>query len=180
MSASDRQKWDALHAAESELRAAPSWLDDASLGLPTCGLALDIAAGSGRIARWSAERGLEVIAVDISPVALAKIAHPRVRTVTRDLELEPRLPDGPFALITVFDYRQPSLAAAIACALDRGGYLVAQLATEANLERHAHPSRRWLAEPGELRELAAGLDLVHYEEGWSDDRHTARLVARRG
>jgi len=179
MALADREKWDVLHATATEHGRAPAWLERFSELLPTRGVALDLAAGTGRTARWAAARGLAVVAVDISPVGLARIAHPGVQTLERDLELDPRLPDGPFALVTLFHYRQPSLQAAIAGVLDRGGFLVAELATLVNLERHAHPSRRWLAQPGELRSFAAGLDIVHYEESWLDERHTARLIAQR-
>jgi tellurite methyltransferase len=179
MATSDREKWDELHAADETRGAAPTWLKGFNDLLPTQGAALDLAAGSGRIALWVAERGLSVVAVDISPVGLARIAHPRVRTLVQDLEQTPKLPAGPFALVTLFHYRQASLSAAIVDALAPGGLLVAELATLTNLERHARPSRRWLAEPGELRALASGLDVVHYEEGWLSDRHTARLIALR-
>lgn len=177
MATADREKWDRLYADARERGQAPSWLERFSELLPRAGRALDLAAGSGRIARWAAERGLEVLAVDISPVGLARIAHPRVRTLACDLEHDP-LPAGPFALVALFNYRQASLQPAVQAALAPGGVLIAELATVANLERHAHPSRRWLAEPGELLAFAAGLEVVSYEEGWLDDRHTARLVAR--
>ena len=87
MPLADREKWDALHASATEQGRAPAWLEPFSKLLPTRGAALDVAAGSGRMARWAAERGLSVLAVDISPVGLAKIAHPRVQTLERDLEL---------------------------------------------------------------------------------------------
>jgi SAM-dependent methyltransferase len=177
MATVDREKWDALYADAREPGQPPRWLERFAEQLPRAGSALDLAAGSGRIARWAAERGLETLAVDISPVGLARIAHPRVRTLAWDLEHD-RLPAGPFALITLFNYRQPSLQPAVHAALAPGGFLIAELATVTNLERHAHPSRRWLAEPGELSAFAAGLEIVSYEEGWLDDRHTARLVAR--
>jgi len=179
MSSADREKWDKRHEGSHARGQPPGWIERFSALLPRAGAALDIAAGSGRIACWAAERGLDVLAVDISRVGLARIAHPRVRTLERDLELDPRLPEGPFALISLFHYRQASLSAAVREALAPGGLLLAEVATVANLERHAHPSRRWLAEPGELARFAAGLTLVSYEEGWEQDRHTARLLARR-
>ena len=179
MSHADREKWDRLHAEAGDGGSAPRWLSDFDALLPRHGRALDVASGTGRLALWAAARGLDVLAVDVSPVALARIAHPRVRTYTQDLELNPQVPPGPFALITLFHYRQPSLQEPIQAALAPGGYLVAELATVQNLERHARPSRRWLAAPGELQRFASGLTLVHYEEGWLHDRHTARLVARR-
>src|ERR1700736_771630 len=42
---------------------------------PNAGRALDLAAGLGRHARWLAERGWQVSAVDISEVALGKLGQ---------------------------------------------------------------------------------------------------------
>ena len=146
--------------------------------MPRSGSALDLAAGDGRLARWAAERGLDVTALDISAVGLARIDHPRVTVVQQDLALDPTLPEGAFALITLFHYRQDSLWPAMRGALAPGAILLAEVATVTNLERHAHPSRRWLAEPGELERLAVDLEVVHYDEAWREAQHTARLVAR--
>lgn len=182
MARADREKWDARYANEpDDARAAPAWLDE--LGLPRQGRALDVAAGSGRVALWAARRGLTVTAVDVSPVGLARARERAraqglsVRTIELDLEAEP-LPEGPVELITCFHYRQPSLWPAMRERLAPGGLLVAELLTVENLERHEQPSRRWLAEPGELRGYAEGLEIVLADEGWREDRHAARLVAR--
>jgi len=182
MPRADREKWDARHAAsEGGPGPAPGWLAAVDDALPRVGRALDVASGTGRLARWALARGLSVTAVDISPVGLARLKAdaPDVATVERDLELDPTLPGGPYDLITCVRYRQRSLWPAMKAALARGGVLVAEVVTVANLERHAHPSRRWLAEPGELRELAEGLVLEHDEEGWLDGVCSARLVGRR-
>lgn len=185
MAETDRAKWDERYATEREARVAPSWIDALEDELPREGRALDVAAGSGRMALWAARRGLTVTAVDVSPVglAIAKATAEReglaLETIAMDLEKE-ELPAGPFALITCFHYRQGSLWAQIEARLAPGGVLVAELPTVKNLERHEHPSRRWLAETNELLHAADGLELVFYREGWQDDRHTARIIARRG
>jgi methylase of polypeptide subunit release factors len=62
--------------------------------LPRTGRALEIACGEGQLAAWLAHRGLEVTAVDISPVALGKLRAlavaeglaDRVRAVQADLD----------------------------------------------------------------------------------------------
>ncbi len=46
------------------------------------------------------------------------------------------------------------------------------------IKRHESPSRQYLAEPGELRQDCAGLEILYYEEGWFDNRATARVAAR--
>ncbi len=180
MTEADRAKWDRLHAEAGGPSAAPGWLEN--LVLPQAGRALDVAAGRGRIARWLAERGLDVTAVDVSEVGLARIAHPRVRTVVLDLDEAPALPGAPYDVITMFAFRAPELGPRLRDALAPGGWLVVEHPTTVNLERHARPSRRWLAEPGEVRRLAAGLTVERYDEAWRDvphSQHTARLVARR-
>ena len=51
--------------------------------------------------------------------------------------------------------------------------------TRSNLERHDSPGPHHLLDDGELPGLIPGLEVVHYEEGWSEEgRHEARLVAR--
>ena len=123
-------------------------------------------------------RGLDVLAIDISSVGLARIDASRVTTHQQDLARDPTLPSRAFDLVMLFHYWQPSLHHAMVDALAPGGFLLAEIATVDNLTRHAHPSRRWLVEPGDLRRAAHPLEIVHYAEGWLDDRHTARLIAR--
>ena len=95
------------------------------------------------------------------------------------------MPAGPWALVLVSHYLQPSLYPAAAAALVPGGALVVVHPTVENLQRHAKPSQRFLLQPGEARQLAqdAGLTVESFEEGWcgegDDARHLARLVARR-
>ncbi len=185
MSSEDREKWDARYASERPgERVAPARLNEIDSEVPRAGRALDVAAGSGRLALWAARRGLEATAVDVSPVGLALAREAAeaeglaMRTLAVDLEQAP-LPDGPFALITCFHYRQPDLWPAMKARLASGGVIVSEILTARNLERHAHPSRRWLAEPNELLGWCDGLEIVFYREGWLDDRNLARIVARR-
>lgn len=178
----DREKWDARYAAETGgERTPPAWLEGHDELLPREGRALDVAAGSGRISRWAAARGLDVTAVDISAVGLALLSEavPDVRTVRRDLEVEPRLPRGPYALVACFHYRQPALWPAMKAVLEPGGVLIAEALTVLDLELHEHPSKRWLVESGELEEQAVGLEILYREEDWFEGRHVARLIARK-
>lgn len=182
MADADRDKWDRKYEKGHHAGGdPPSWPDDFAQHVPTEGAGLDVASGDGRMAVWMARRGLDVTAVDISTAGLA-LARERaqragvsIRTVALDLEEQP-LPDGPFAMITCLFYRQPALFEAMRDRLAPGGVLLVELPTVAN-ER---PSRRFLVEPEELRETAAaGLEVLHYDEAWHDDRHTARLLARK-
>ena len=146
--------------------------------------ALDVAGGPGRNALWLAARGFDVTLVDVSSVALelarnaATAAGVSLTLVETDLE-SAALPPGPFDLIVAIDYLHRPLFPAFATLLTRGGLLVYAQPTRRNLERNPHPGARFLLDDGELPGLVPALEVVRYVERWFDDRHEARLIARR-
>jgi len=129
-------------------------------------------------------RAADVLAVDISQAGLdlarqrALAQGSQIETMSVDLEVD-SLPEGPFDLITCFNYRQRNLFPSIRERLKIGGSLLAEIAIVTNLERHAHPSLRYLGQLGELRQDCAPLEILYYQEGWFDDRASARVLARR-
>jgi len=138
----------------------------------------------GRHGLWLAERGFDVTLVDISPVGLdvarhrATAAGLKVTTMQRDLD--EGLPAGLWDLITCAHFLDRELYRALPAALAPGGGLVIVHPTRRNLERHPRPSARFLLDEGELLELVEGLEMVRFEECWSEGgRHEARLFARR-
>ncbi len=184
MSEADRERWDrrwseATHAEGGSL----AWLELLRPHWPPGRRALDVACGAGRMALWLARAGFEVLAVDVSPVALARADAAaaalglRLQTQALDVECLP-LPPGPFDWIACFAYLQRDLFQVLRERLAPGGLLVCEIATVQNLERHAHPSRRYLLERGELVRLVAPLELVYADEGWHEDRHLARVACR--
>ena len=188
MPADDRTRWDQRYASGDYTGSSsgwvPEWVADMEPWLPQGGPALDIAAGAGRVSRWLALRGFDVTAVDISPVGLA-LAREAVesdghvlKTAEVDLETDP-LPPGQFSLVTCFHYWQPDLFPGIQDRLARGGILAAEVFTVPNLERNERPSRRFLADLGELKRVCDPLEILHYWEGWSGDQSLARVVARK-
>jgi len=181
----DRERWDDRWRDRGE-PGQPSLLVTAlAPRLPARGRALDVAAGGGRHALWLASRGLDVTACDLSPIGLA-LCSAAARTAgldvhTVEVDLEPgALPAGPWDVIVSFHFLWRPLWPALRAALAPGGLLLFVQPTVRNLERHQHPRRELLLAEGELRELATGLELLEYDEGWSaEDRHEARLLARR-
>ena len=151
---------------------------------PTRVTPLDIAAGAGRLTIWLAGQGLDVLAVDISPGGLELARQGAIakglliETLSHDLESEP-LPEGPFDVITCFNYHQRELFPSIRERLKVGGCLLVELATVSNLEKHAHPSLKHLTAPNELLLDCAPLEILYYMEGWADDRASARVLARK-
>lgn len=187
MSADDRAKWDQRWSEERDLpRSVPSWVAELADELPRTGRGLDVAAGAGRMAVFMARRGLEVDAVDISPVGLALAREAardeglKLKTVVRDL-VSDGLPDGQYDLIACFHYRQAGLFPKLVQALSPGGVLLAEVETLRTLERtpKIDQSRRPLAEPNELLRAAEGLEITFYREAFFGDRALARLAAKR-
>jgi tellurite methyltransferase len=185
MSDADRSRWETHYRAAGQVARQPSrFLVAQAALLPHRGRALDVAGGAGRHALWLARRGLDVTICDISESALtlareaAEREGLRIETVAIDLELAP-LPSGPWDAIVSVDYLQRDLFAQLPERLSPGGVLVFTQPTRKNLERHPKPGSSYLLEPGELERLVHGLDVLHYEESWLDDRHEARLIAKK-
>jgi SAM-dependent methyltransferase len=185
MAEADRRRWDARYRErEPGLRQPSRSLVALADLMPQGGRALDVAGGTGRHALWLARRGLDVTLADLSGVALelarreAARAGLPLRTLAIDVEAEP-LPPGPWDLVLCVDFLWRPLFEAIPAALAPSGLLVVVHPTRSNLQRHARPDPRHLLEDGELPGLDRGLEIVRYEEGWTEQgRHEARLVAR--
>lgn len=188
MADADRERWDARWREKSaDVLAEPAaFVTGLAPWLPARGRALDVAGGAGRNALWLARRGLDVTLVDISPVACdlarAAAAHAGVALTCVALDLErDDPPAGPWDLVLVHHHLDRALLPRLAAALAPGGLLAFAQPTRRNLERHEHPSARFLLEEGELARLAAGLglELLVCDEGWrSESRHEAWLLAR--
>ncbi len=186
MAESDRRKWDARYRERRGPLSPPCpFLVSLDAILPRQGRALDVAGGDGRNALWLAQRGLDVTLTDISDVALglarqhADAAGCSLHTQLRDLEVE-GLPAGPWALIVCCHFLWRPLFEPISATLERNGLLVVVHPTRSNLQRHERPGPAYLLEDGEIPRLVEGLEIVRYDEGWTDEgRHLARLVARR-
>jgi 2-polyprenyl-3-methyl-5-hydroxy-6-metoxy-1,4-benzoquinol methylase len=186
MADEDRIAWDKKWSERRDLpRSAPGWVAELDLEVPRQGRGLDVAAGAGRMALFMARRGLEVTAVDISPVGLtlareaARDEGVKISTAVRDLERQ-GVPEGAWDAVACFHYRQPDLFPSLRAALAPGGLLIAEVATVDNLQRTpGKSSARWLAERNELLRCCEGLDVLYYREGWFGERALARVLARR-
>lgn len=178
MAASDRERWDARHTAAGPGSPLPP---DALRGrtdlLPASGRALDVACGRGAVAAWLAGRGLDVVAVDVSPAGLAAGAElvtreqppGRVRWVEADLDAGFPRDDDCYDVVVCQRFRDPSLYPALRAALAPGGLLVVTVLSEVGDTGGAYR-----AVPGELTAAFAGLEVLAHGEGDGE----AHLVAR--
>lgn len=188
---SDKAKWDARYeksdlARESE--PAEFLLSNARY-LPARGLALDLAAGEGRNSVFLAERGLDVIALDISRRGLEKclrIARKRqvsVEAAAVDLRAFP-LPRKIFDVVVVFNYLQRNLAKDIIEGLKPGGLLIYETMTTDMLKFRPEFNPDFLLRHGELFNMFRELRVIKYREAIlrsnSSKRALASLIASKG
>jgi len=132
---------------------------------------LDLACGKGRHARFLADLGHRVTAIDRDLSGVADLATDnRFELIEHDLEGSP----WPFArrrfgAIVVTNYLHRPLYPALAAALDDGGTLIYTTFAAGN-ERFGHPRNpAFLLQPGELLDIfAAELHVVGYDHGRSD------------
>lgn len=128
---------------------------------------LDLACGAGRHARWLAQRGHAVLAVDCDAACGAALAgEPGVRFVQADLEAAPWPFEGQFFDgVVVTQYLHRPLLPAIVAALAPGGLIVYETFAQGN-ERYGRPSNPdFLLAPGELLSTCRDLHVLAYEDG---------------
>lgn len=148
---------------------APSaWVERFAPLLGAEGEVLDFACGGGRHARWLAERGFRVEAVDRDAGALASLAtSPGVQVREADLENGPWPYRGrQFDAVVVTNYLfRPRLAELLDCVVP-GGVLIYETFMLGN-ERFGKPSNPdFLLRPGELLDrLHGGYLIVAFEQG---------------
>ena len=72
MTASDAERWNARYEGRplAEPTRPDALTDDLVDELPTAGSALDVACGAGGQSLWLAARGLDVVSVDVSSIAI--------------------------------------------------------------------------------------------------------------
>ena len=192
MSRSDRDKWNRKYREGAYAdRVNPSaflaeWLPALATDADPP-RAVDIACGIGRNALYLARLGWEVDAVDVSDVALEKLAAVAaeeslaVNCVVADLEDDPAAVarvagDRRYDLALVIRYANLSLIRLLAGVIRPGGYLIVEkhLVTDADVvgPRNA----RFRAKPGELRQAAEAFEIVEYREGILEDPDGRRVA----
>jgi SAM-dependent methyltransferase len=135
--------------------------------IPSGSRVLDVASGSGRHARWLAERGYAVSAVDRDAAALATLADvPGVAPLCADIEIGPwPYARETFAGVIVTNYLHRPLIPDLIAALAPQGVLIYETFAIGN-ERYGRPSNPdFLLSPGELLEmLRSRFQIIAYED----------------
>jgi tellurite methyltransferase len=182
MTTGDQVRWDRQHAAGQGTSHASGFLKEILLSdswpIPRR-RALDIATGKGRNAIFLAEQGFDVVAIDVSPVALDEA---RRRAAGRSLSISWQqadlerieLPEANYDLVVDFNYLQRSLIPQIKAALKPGGHVIFETYLIGQ-EILGHPKNpAYLLGYNELLEQFRDFRVLWYREGkFTDGREAA-------
>ena len=172
-------------AGPTHAHAAPSpWIVRFAHLVAPGARVLDVAAGPGRHARYFAQRGARVLAVDRDAAALATLAD-CAGVETRAVDLETGawpLPGQRFDAIVVVNYLHRPLFAHLRAALAPDGVLLYETFATGN-EAYGRPANPdFLLRRDELLSLAAAppdpLTVVAHEQGLTGDASRLAVVAR--
>lgn len=181
----DAERWnERWRVASGPVGAAHPMVAALAGQLPAGARVLDVAAGRGRQTLPLLAAGYQVTAVDVSAVGLDRIAATRpegLRPVVCDLTgALPDALDGPFDAIVCVDYRDAALWPRLRARLRVGGALLVSIATVANLERNARPSRRFLAQNTDTSAILGPLQAIRVTSEWrANGRHELWVWGRR-
>jgi SAM-dependent methyltransferase len=129
--------------------------------------ALDVACGNGRHARWFAQRGCTVDAVDRDATLATQFAgDARIRFLAADIEAGPwPYADRRFDAIVVTNYLHRPLWPALLAALAPAGLLIYETFAQGNAAFGKPSNPDFLLAPGELLRACASLHVLGYEDG---------------
>lgn len=182
MSEQDRIRWDAAYVgAEPQDAKPPAAFTAYTDVFPTTGTALDLACGAGAGSIWLARRGLRVLGVDVSAVALERARASAVHAGVADrcrfevVDLDAGLPSGPpVDVLLCHRFRDPQLYPQIIERLSARGLLAICVLSEVG----AAPGR-FRAPPRELHAAFSGLEVIAAHERSGEAWLLARLPADR-
>ncbi|GAA5124176.1 class I SAM-dependent methyltransferase [Haloechinothrix salitolerans] len=173
----DRLRWNARYETMSpDFVAHPFAAEALRAGIPD-GRVLEIACGRSGTALTFAETGHDVVAVDVSDLALDQLAQEASRRGVRvecvHADARTYLPAGEFALVVAIRYWEPDVFARACQMITPDGLL--------QWEALADPDGgRFHVKPGELSaRLPEGFQVLSEETTTTGRHQTSRLTARR-
>ena len=182
-------RWDSRYRENPILKDPSFFLCEHYKHFPPAGTVVDEAGGNGQNAIWLANHDFSTTLLDVSSVALnqaqehAKEKKVAIECLQHDLEKQSmpkgRKWDGVFLQL----FLDRALVRTIPESLNLGGVFLFAHPTQTNLEKHEHPSERFLLEDGEIHTLVNQLQsmrIIHIDEAWSSSgRHEAWLIAQK-
>jgi SAM-dependent methyltransferase len=165
--------------------SAPSpWVVRFARRIRENGTVLDLAAGSGRHARYLRTLGFRISAVDVDVSGMNDLrGNDEIELVEADLESNSwPFPNRRFDGIVVTNYLHRPLFPVLAASLAPGGVLIYETFAEGH-EKHGRPRNPdFLLREGELLDAFSNLCVVGYEHGFEEHPRPAvrqRICATR-
>jgi SAM-dependent methyltransferase len=183
---SDRERWDDRYRDANAPLARPpeavAGVEGMESLIPHSGIALDVACGTGAQTLWLARRGLSVIALDVSTVAIevvrraAQSLELSSRIDARVVDLDAGLPDdvADVDLVVCQRFRQPLLYDSLVRVLRPGGLGIVTVLSSVGLQGDGGPFH---APPGDLSKAFDGADVEILLD--TEERGLASVVYRR-
>ena len=147
-------------------------------------MALDLAGGLGRHARWLASRRWQVTVVELSDVAIGKLSQAALELhVNLDLfagdAAEYKLEPAQFDLIVLFYHLDRSLFPRIVSALKPGGLLICKMSLRWDSDERLTTASVNPLQRNELPSLVPELDVLYHQERPVRDRGVVEFVGRK-
>jgi len=183
-------KWDSIYGQKEGEPTAALVLEQNQHLLPAHGIALDLACGQGGNALLLAQAGLDVMAWDLSPVAIeqcqkfATLEGLTIQAHVRDVITSPPEENSVDVLVVSF-FLDRKLCPALLAALRPGGLLFYQTYCKNKVDQKGPNNPDFLLADNELLHLFSSLKVRVYREesilgdhqnGW---RNQALLVAEK-
>ena len=181
----DQRRWDKKYRERKpDLNQGANTILRKYLRILPKGKALDLASGEGRNALFLAEKGFEVEAVDVSPVAInrvrksAKARGVKIKAVAADLDTYPISP-GEYDVILNFYFLDRRLIARIKKGLKKAGMVVFETYTaeQKKLGAGGPGQDKYVLKPNELLRLFRGFHVLFYREGVFKEGGKRRAIA---
>jgi SAM-dependent methyltransferase len=144
-----------------------SWIEKQAYLVDSNHTVLDLACGGGRHARYFAEKGCHVTAVDRDLTKIRAQGSEKITVLEADLESDDwPFSDASFDCIVVVNYLWRPLFPVLKAAIKPGGHLIYSTFAIGN-EAYGRPSNpHFLLTTGELKTAFSDLDILDFEEGY--------------
>ena len=172
-----QQKWDNIYRKQILTKPQPAIaLSRYAHLLPKQGKALDLACGLGGNAFFLDEKGMQVDAWDISPIAINQINHSKKPSSTLEalaIDLgRATFPKDHYDVICISRFLDRQLSSSIINAIKPGGLLFYQTFTREKALPNGPSNPLFLLKKGELLSLFSPLlPIIYHEEGNLGDIH---------